>query len=306
MIVPRSLSMTNPVRCGWMAARLFCLLFSQLIIGATAYGQQPRADVLDTAEVRSSRIILYKNHTWSYLKDIGSDSNGMRTSSVFDTAWVGNQIFVYGKTKIPFDTTNRYDINLLENESEFCIPVEGHVVRGKDYRHDGVDISTDTGDTVRVAFDGKVRYAMYNTGGYGNLIIVRHMNGLETYYAHLSGFLCLPNQDVRAGDPIGLVGSTGHSKGSHLHFEFRFMDIALDPQEVIDFTENTLKSDRLTINANDIAKSHASAHKVYKIKKGDTLASIARKHHTTSARLTKLNHLKKNTKLRAGRRLIIG
>jgi len=98
------------------------------------------------------------------------------------------------KQKSPFDTTNRYDINLLENESEFCIPVEGHVVRGKDYRHDGVDISTDTGDTVRVAFDGKVRYAMYNTGGYGNLIIVRHMNGLETYYAHLSGFLCLPNQ----------------------------------------------------------------------------------------------------------------
>ena len=306
MIIPMTLSMTNHVRCGRIAASLLHFLISPCLIGAIAYGQQPRADVLDTAEVRTSRIILYKNHTWSYLKDTGGDSNGTRSSGVFDTAWIGNQINAYGKTKIPFDTANRYDINLLESESEFCMPVEGHIVRGMDYRHDGVDISLETGDSIYAAFDGKVRYAMYNTGGYGNLIIVRHMNGLETYYAHLSGFLCLPNQDVRAGDPIGLVGNTGHSKGSHLHFEFRFMDVPLDPQGMIDFAENTLKSDRLTINANDIAKSHASTRKVHKIKKGETLAAIARKYHTTTIRLAKLNHLKKNAKLRTGRRLIIG
>lgn len=293
-------------RRGRMAVSVLCILFEYCMNPVAVFGQQLKSEIVDTAEARTGRIILFKNHTWSYIREYAGDSNGLRSPRVFDTAWIGNQINAYGKTKIPFDTSNWYEINLIENEGEFCIPVVGHVVRGMDYRHDGVDVSMETGDTVRAAFDGKVRYAMYNTGGYGNLIIVRHMNGLETYYAHLSGFLCLPNQDVRAGDPIALVGNTGHSKGAHLHFEFRFMDVPLDPQEVIDFTENTLKSDRLTINANDIAKSYASTRKVYKIRKGDTLASIAKKYHTTTLRLAKLNHLKKNTRIRPGRRLILG
>jgi len=103
-----------------------------------AHGQQPRADVLIPPTCAPLEFILYKNHTWSYLKDgwrrfkrqCGRAAFLIRRGSAI-------RIFVYGKTKIPFDTSNRYDINLLENESEFCIPVEGHVVRGKDYRHDG-------------------------------------------------------------------------------------------------------------------------------------------------------------------------
>jgi len=116
---------------------------------------------------------------------------------------------------------------------------------------------------------------MYNTGGYGNLIIVRHMNGLETYYAHLSGFLCLSEPGCPCGRPHWISWRAPDTPRDPISiFEFRFMDVPLDPQAVIDFTENTLKSDRLTINANDITKSHASARKVYKIKKGDTLASM--------------------------------
>jgi murein DD-endopeptidase MepM/ murein hydrolase activator NlpD len=284
----------------------FVCLFLCIGIG-TAAAQQSHPEILDTVETESARIIIFKNHTWSYLKEFSAETTIARQAAgMFDSTWVSNQIAVYGKQKIPFDTSSKYEINLLENESEFAMPAVGKVRRGRSYSHDGIDLSMERGDTVHAAFDGRVRYAMYNTGGYGNLLIVRHLNGLETYYAHLSEFCALVNQEVKAGDCIGLVGSTGRSTSPHLHFELRFMDVPLDPEAVIDFTENTLKSDRLTINAKDIGKSHASSRKLYKIRKGDSLASVARKYHTTVIRLAKLNRLKVNARLRVGRRIIVG
>jgi hypothetical protein len=286
--------------------KLICLLLCAGISLAAA--QQSRSDALDTIATASGRIVMFKNHTWAYVKEVPAESTaaGQRPGA-FDSNWVSNQITVYGKQKIPFDTLSRYEIGLLDGENEFSMPAFGKVRRGLSGSHDGIDLSMDRGDTVRAVFDGRVRYAMYNTGGYGNLLIVRHLNGLETYYAHLSEFCALVNQEVKAGDCIGLVGSTGRSTAPHLHFELRFMDVPIDPEAVIDFTENTLKSDRLTINANDISKSHASsARRVYKIRKGDSLASIARKYHTTTLHLAKLNRMKSNARLRAGRRIIVG
>ena len=84
------------------------------------------------------------------------------------------------------------------------------------------------------SFTRKIRYSKYNDGGFGNLVIIRHYNGLETFYAHLSKLLVYPNQEVIAGDPIGLGGNTGHSYGSHLHFEIRFFDVPFDPERIID------------------------------------------------------------------------
>jgi murein DD-endopeptidase MepM/ murein hydrolase activator NlpD len=107
--------------------------------------------------------------------------------------------------------------------------------------HKGIDIAHSGNDTVRASFSGRVRYAKYNTGGYGNLVIIRHYNGLETYYAHLSSIEVDINQEIEAGKFIGIIGSTGHSTGPHLHFECRFMGNAFDPELIFDFTKGTLK-----------------------------------------------------------------
>ena len=92
--------------------------------------------------------------------------------------------------------------------------------------HYGLDIKVYVGDTIRAAFDGKVR-VVKNQGrrGYGKYLVIRHDNGLETVYGHLSKQLVKENQLVKAGEVIGLGGNTGRSTGSHLHFETRFLGI---------------------------------------------------------------------------------
>jgi murein DD-endopeptidase MepM/ murein hydrolase activator NlpD len=95
--------------------------------------------------------------------------------------------------------------------------------------HAGLDIKVYIGDTIRAAFDGKVRIVKYDARGYGKFVVIRHPNGLETYYGHLSKQLVKENQDVKSGEPIGLGGNTGRSTGSHLHFETRLCGISINP-----------------------------------------------------------------------------
>ena len=112
-------------------------------------------------------------------------------------------------------------------------------------QHYGTDIKVFVGDTIRAAFSGKVRVVEdqgYRTG-YGKYVVIRHPNGLETVYGHLSRHLCKPNQVVRAGDVIGLGGSTGRSTGSHLHFETRFLGQFIDPERLFDFVAQDVKGD---------------------------------------------------------------
>src|SRR5574344_1714449 len=97
--------------------------------------------------------------------------------------------------------------------------------------HKGLDIKVYTGDTISAAFDGRVRVVKYERRGYGNYIVIRHNNGLETIYGHLSKQLVREDQYVRAGEPIGLGGNTGRSTGSHLHFETRFLGQAINPAD---------------------------------------------------------------------------
>lgn len=101
--------------------------------------------------------------------------------------------------------------------------------------HKGIDIGARFGDTIYSAFDGKVRVATYNPRGYGNFVVIRHYNGLETLYAHMSRITVKTNDYVKSGQPIGLAGSTGRSTGVHLHFETRFCGQAIDPEEMISF-----------------------------------------------------------------------
>ena len=137
-------------------------------------------------------------------------------------------------------------IDLVDSLTSYHCPYQGSVhPRGKygprrRRQHQGVDLPLKTGDPVYATFCGRVRISQYNRGGYGNLVIIRHDNGLETYYGHLSERLVEPDQWVEAGQIIGLGGSTGRSTGPHLHFETRYYGQSFDPERLIDFKNGTL------------------------------------------------------------------
>jgi murein DD-endopeptidase MepM/ murein hydrolase activator NlpD len=220
----------------------------------------------------------------------------------------------------------------------FCMPTTSRVLTSNfgprwHRQHKGLDIKVYIGDTIRAAFDGKVRVVRYEGRGYGKYVVIRHDNGLETYYAHMSKQLVEEDQEVRAGDPIGLGGNTGRSTGSHLHFETRLCGVALNPALLFDFRNQDVVDDSylfrkssyqresiaatrlrgvnaISFGSNDTddvemanatpAASYAQETRFHKVKKGETLYSIARHRGTTVQAIMKLNHLKKNSKLRSG------
>ncbi|MBQ8158733.1 MAG: peptidoglycan DD-metalloendopeptidase family protein [Prevotella sp.] len=223
---------------------------------------------------------------------------------------------------------------------DFCMPTASRVVTsnfGARWRrqHKGLDIKVYIGDTIRSAFPGKVR-VVKNQGrrkGYGQYIVIRHPNGLETIYGHLSKQLVVENQEVRAGEPIGLGGNTGRSTGSHLHFETRLCGVALNPAIMFDFVNQDVVADSYMfyknryeadgmmatvlrgangkngydpalVNSPNVGKSRDVASRststIHKVRKGETLSSIARKHGTTVNALCRLNRISKNVRLRPG------
>jgi murein DD-endopeptidase MepM/ murein hydrolase activator NlpD len=225
---------------------------------------------------------------------------------------------------------------------DFCMPTTSRVLTSNfgarwGRQHKGLDIKVYIGDTIRAAFSGKVRIVRYEGRGYGKYVVIRHNNGLETIYGHMSKQLVTEDQEVRAGDPIGLGGNTGRSTGSHLHFETRLCGIALNPALMFDFKNQDVVNDyyvfrKSTYNREsaeatrlrgvggkavngdlDIPQqSYASAEpatskgarthttRFHKVAKGETLSSIARKRGMTVSAICKLNHIKATTRIRAG------
>jgi murein DD-endopeptidase MepM/ murein hydrolase activator NlpD len=170
--------------------------------------------------------------------------------------------------------------------------------------HYGVDTRLTRGDTVRSAFDGIVRVIQYDRRGYGNVVVVRHPNGLETVYGHLSKKLVMPNQKVRAGDALGLGGNTGHSTGPHLHLELRYFGEPFDPNWIIDFENHRLKGDTLVLTRDNFEYLvELRKAKWLVVRTGDTLGHIARRTGTTITKLCALNHITRRTLLRVGRKL---
>ena len=166
--------------------------------------------------------------------------------------------------------------------------------------HAGLDIKVYIGDTIRAAFDGKVRIVKYDARGYGKFIVIRHPNGLETYYGHLSKQLVKENQLVKSGEPIGLGGNTGRSTGSHLHFETRLCGISINPAELFDFKNQDVTDDYYVFTKKTHPQKTNTRMYVHKVRKGESLSSIARKHGTTVAAIYQLNHISKNTRLVSG------
>lgn len=209
---------------------------------------------------------------------------------------------------------------LASDSMGFVMPVYSNVTSNFGHRggrpHNGIDIDLNTGDTVVSAFDGIVRMSKYYFG-YGNMVVVRHQNGLETLYGHLSKVTVEPGQSIKAGECVGLGGNTGHSSGSHLHFEIRFLGQPIDPAKIISFDSFSLVNHEITIdetifNSNRVVKKQKSdkTHiksttkpKVYVVRKGDNLSVIARKNKTTVSKLCKKNGIKPTTKLKPGKKL---
>jgi murein DD-endopeptidase MepM/ murein hydrolase activator NlpD len=186
--------------------------------------------------------------------------------------------------------------------------------------HYGLDLAMPTGEPIYAAFDGVVRFSKYNRS-YGHLIVIRHDNGLETYYAHLSKRHVAPGTRVKAGEEIGLCGNTGRSRGSHLHFEIRYNGNAMNPEDVISCESRTLIKPSLRLTKDSfrkVAKPGYTNHspksrvgnfsdggKTYKIRTGDTLSRIAKRNGTTVKKLCQLNGLKETSVLKPGRTIRI-
>ncbi len=275
-------------------------MLSLLVIPMAGLAQRNADAIIDTIETSGGTAILYKNYTWEYLQDEPvmmsqeDDSTGL-----FTAQWVNDQIFAY---RLKPDSIRDTVIMLTSVDRGFTLPVYGKLFRGFTYSHKGLDIKLNKGDTIRSAFDGVVRYAKYNRGGFGNLIIIRHYNGLETYYGHLSKIKVKVNEVVKSGDMVGLGGSTGRSRGPHLHFEVRYKDIPLDPMRMIDYDNqkliaNTFPVVKRVFYPND----HVANAQVVKIKSGDTIGKLARKYHTSVKEICAMNKIKPTTTLRIGR-----
>lgn len=219
-------------------------------------------------------------------------------------SWEINQLFPQkDMLKLKGDTS----VTLLlqgTQQGEYFHPCPGKVTSGFGWRdstmHNGIDIDLNRGDKVSVAFDGMVRVAR-RYGGFGNMVIVRHYNGLETVYAHLWKIKVKPGQVVVAGQLIGLGGSTGHSTGSHLHFEVRFKGVPINPKYVISFNEEKLFCNELTIKKTKWGLAAFPAkEKCYTVQKGDTVFEIAKRFGTTTASIKEMNGLSGRIRLKPG------
>ncbi|EPH16859.1 M23 family metallopeptidase [Hoylesella oralis] len=263
------------------------------------------------------------------LKKIIERENNISPAADLYDGW--DNKYAHRATALP----DSFKINLRH----FCMPTPSRVITSNfghrwGRQHKGLDIKVYIGDSIRAAFSGKVRIVRYEGGGYGKYIVIRHPNGLETIYGHLSKQLVEENQEVRAGEVIGLGGNTGRSTGSHLHFETRLCGVALNPALMFDFRAQDVTGDYYIFNKRTYDRESAEATRIrgkidngsysreevkgefakndnkgtnddgerlyHKVSAGDTLTSIAQKRGVTVETLCKLNHITKTMRVRPG------
>jgi len=297
---------------------------------------------IDTFYTEEGTIVLYPDRTWAYLEDLYFDgvlnhwlhdyiTND--TSFNYKSAWKNNATITCNSNDVAAMRDTIWMCVVDSAHHNYCIPFDGRMTSGFGYRHgrnhNGVDLDLEEGDTIRAAFDGKIRYAQFHDNGFGNLVIIRHYNGLETYYGHGSKLLVGPNQEVKAGDPIALGGNTGHSYGAHLHFEVRFYDVPIDPELIFNFKYKQVNDNllvhrgvfvdggyRSTARVDDSpatvgsstsntggptnSTSSSSSTKTHKVRSGDTLGKIAEQYHTTVSKLCSLNGMKSTDIIQIG------
>lgn len=295
---------------------VFALLFLCVTYSSIAQNKSP--------EVYSPESTQFIDDLEAYLTSIHTETETMDiTSEFWDTS----------KIKIDYGTEVSYPIHIQFKETNYVSPIPRNKVITSRYgwrkgrAHKGIDIDLITGDSLYAMFDGVVRFANYSSG-HGRTVVVRHFNGLETVYAHLSRYGVKENDTVVAGSYLGKGGTSGNARGSHLHLEMNYKGIPVNPEYLLDFNENN------EIRAKDIwitktwtrPELHSSKRqskleifsteeeaiasmnrepKVYIVKKGDTLSKISLRNNTSITAICKSNHMKRNSTLRIGQKLII-
>lgn len=235
----------------------------------------------------------------------------------------GYDMYCHWNTDVLFDrlSGSRYlshdtlKLQLGAHEHDLTMPCPGEMTSGYGMRrgrmHYGVDLDLETGDPVVAAFPGMVRVSKYNKT-FGNVVVVRHYNGLETVYAHLSSRSVEPGGLVEAGDTLGLGGNTGRSYGSHLHFEVRFLDQPIDPALIFDLKNGSLKALEFDIHkgtfahmaaAKAAAKSTQASRKYHVIRSGDTLYALSRRYGIKVSDLCRINGISERSTLSIGQRV---
>lgn len=289
---------------------------AQHITSGNPHSQAHRQLLASQGKSKDQIKLIEKNTFIDLIDDIEPEPD------IYTEGWNSKRVNPFNEKDVP----NSKVIDV----TGYCIPHKGRVTSNYGYRakfgrmHKGIDIGIRMRDTIRAAFDGKVRLTNYEAKGYGNYVIVRHYNGLETVYGHLTRALVKPNQEVKAGDPIALGGNTGRSTGPHLHFETRYMGYAINPSAIFDFANKTTHTDTYTFSkatytkARNYAPSRNSmtrsangnsykpattAQTHYTVKRGDTLSSIARAYGMAATTLRRLNNLTKSDKIHPGQTL---
>ncbi len=319
------------------------LLTTVLTTSLAVLGVQAQTYRLPGQHTEQSRDLLAHQQTATHTISVNPaidylnfTTEDIPEGDIYTEGWNSKRVNPYNESQVPQSA--------VINVSHYAMPHPGPISSPYGWRprfgrmHKGVDISLHVGDTVRAAFDGRVRFTNYEAKGYGNYVVVRHNNGLETVYGHLSRFIVKANQYVKAGDPIALGGNTGRSTGPHLHFETRYMGYAINPAAIFDFANQTTHTDtytftkttyqnarnfdpaanaryaqhynsqkqsnRKTSARSDAPKSKSKSKSVI-VKKGDTLGKIAARNGVTVAEICKLNGIKASAKINPGKSLII-
>ncbi|MBK6882280.1 MAG: peptidoglycan DD-metalloendopeptidase family protein [Flavobacteriales bacterium] len=253
--------------------------------------------------------------------------NAPLSSAVWDvndslTHIPGYDMYCHWNTNVLFNRDSGHQlghdsvrIELGQHLCDIAIPCDGKQTSPYGMRHGrmhyGLDLDLETGDPVMAAFDGMVRISKYNKS-FGNVVVIRHYNGLETLYAHLSKRKVEPGDVIMAGDTLGLGGNTGRSYGSHLHFEVRFLDQPIDPSLVVDIDNGSLKSLHFDLHKGSVAsmaaaqaesRSKGATRKYHVIRSGDTLYGLSRKYGVRVRDLCRINGISERSTLSIGQRL---
>lgn len=296
-------------------------LLAALPLGATAQKKATHAaahkQLLANAASSKDQIKLIEQNTFIDLLENEVEPE----LDIYTEGWNSKRVNPFNESQVP----DSYLINV----TGYVMPHMGPITSPYGFRkkfgrmHKGMDIGIRSNDTIRAAFDGKVRLTAYEGRGYGNYIILRHPNGLETVYGHLNKHLVKPDQVVKAGDAIGLGGSTGRSTGPHLHFETRFMGYAINPAAIFDFANHTTHTDEYLftkktytqprnfapkranreVTANNTYKAGNQKIATYVVKKGDTVNKIAKAYGLSATSLRRINNLDANTPIKVGQEL---
>jgi len=285
---------------------IFIALF--LFAGICAYSQNVIINLPPPVILQESDISLEDDETvcldsLMVLTSLGIiDSTAIPAARLYNYIWDNRTVNPYQVRVADMPDTVRIDF------SQYCHPNRNVVTSDFGFRrgwqfHYGIDTRLKSGDSICSSFDGMVRIVQRGRA-YGNYVVIRHFNGLETVYGHLSKTLVKVNQIVRAGEVIGLGGSTGRSTGPHLHYEVRYLGQPIPPRELIDFENYTGIYRIFGLSAQNFAYTkELEVVRFYTVRKGDTLSGISKKTGVSIDKLCQLNNIKRTTILRIGQRL---